>query len=792
MEMNHQYQDMRYQLLLENASIGIWQFDERYITTFINSFMASMIGSEPAHLYNKSLFNFMEEGEAKLAKSLLENSKNKQSEVLNLVFKDCDGKSIYTRFTTSAILDNEGKYLGFLAFVTDETEKIISHKNLQKKSELISYLQQGVSSKTGIDFFNAITIEIARSLGSDYTFIGQKIYKKNGYIKTISYAKYLQLEENFEYSSDDTPCKNVISNDIFCVESGAADIFPEDKILKDLEIEGYVGVPLHNNLGKPIGLLVVMFKNKIEDPDFVKSILQIFSVRAGAELERLNYEKSIKASEVKYKALYSTLQKERKLLRYLIDTIPDLVFYKDPAGQFMLCNQAFEKFMGYTEEDLLGKSDYDFFPKATADFFRKMDDRARDKKHIIRIEEFGTYPDGKLIILDMIKSPLFLGNKFLGVIGIGRDITTQKKVEKELRKSEEYYRIIFESSNDGLFIIKHSQVVDCNLKAAQIIGKPREEIIGKNIITIALNNTSFESRKLMQEKVHLASKGEPQIFEISIINDGDPENIHYAEISLTAFKIEDESLVLALLRDITLKKEAEAQIKKHNIELEKTNVELDNFVYSVSHDLRAPITSALGLIEIAKHEKDDSLKAHYMSLQEKSLHRLDSFIQDILDYSRNSRMGIASELIDFEEIISEIFADFNYMNTEHDVERILEINGSSDFYSDKRRLKVIFNNLISNAIRYSNSYRENSYLKVRVVKGEKKVVIRFIDNGIGISSQHLNKIFDMFYRATQKNNGSGLGLYIVKETVDKLEGNIDVNSQEGEGTEFVLTVPNLK
>ena len=790
--MRFKSQEMRYKLLLEKASIGIWQIDENYKTIFVNEFMSSMLGYESSYMIEKSLFDFIEPSTSINVASELETKKNNDSEIFNIEFLSSKGNSIYTQFTTSTIMDNDGNYKGVLAFVIDETEKVQSNRTIQKKSELISFVQQGMVAKTGIEFFNTIIIEIARTLESDYTFIGELDNKKIGVIKTISYSRKLTLKKNFEYSVENTPCKKVMNNHVCCIDSDIINSFPEDETLKKLDIQGYVGVPLHNNLGNPIGLLVVMFKNKIQDTDYVKSILQLFSVRAGVELERLNYEKSLKASENKYKILYNTLQKERRLLRYLIDTIPDLVFYKDLDGKFLLCNKAFEQFMGYKEEDLLGKTDFDFFPRATAEFFRKMDNRAKEKRHIIRIEEFGTYPDGKLVILDMIKSPLFMENKYLGVIGIGRDITTQKKVEKELRKSEEYYRILFESANDGLFIIKHSQVVDCNLKASEILGKSKEEIIGKNILTVVFNSISFESRMSIQEKVSMASHGEPQNFEITFTRENEEDKCNYAEINLASFRIEDETLVLALIRDITLKKNADAQIKKHNLELKKTNEELDNFVYSVSHDLRAPITSALGLIEIAKNENDNSKKEQYMALQEKSLHRLDSFIQDILDYSRNSRMGIAAEPINFEEIITEIFEDFNYMDTEHDVERILEVSGDVDFFSDKRRLKVVFNNLISNAIRYSNNYIENSYLKVSIVKGEKKAVIRIKDNGIGINAQHIKKIFDMFYRATQKNNGSGLGLYIVKETIDKLKGTIEVNSQEGAGTEFIIIIPNLK
>ena len=124
------------------------------------------------------------------------------------------------------------------------------------------------------------------------------------------------------------------------------------------------------------------------------------------------------------------------------------------------------------------------------------------------------------------------------------------------------------------------------------------------------------------------------------------------------------------------------------------------------------------------------------------------------------------------------------------IDRKISISGRSSFYSDQRRIKVIFNNLISNAIRYSNGKDPVIEIDVKINKINADIVIS--DNGTGIERKHQRKVFEMFYRATDINAGSGLGLYIVKESIDKLNGDIDMVSDVGKGTKFLISLPNLK
>ncbi len=190
------------------------------------------------------------------------------------------------------------------------------------------------------------------------------------------------------------------------------------------------------------------------------------------------------------------------------------------------------------------------------------------------------------------------------------------------------------------------------------------------------------------------------------------------------------------------------------------------------------------------NNQDDSL-GDYFSMMRQSITKLDLFIRDIVNYSRNARTELKKEEIKFEEMITQLFEQLQYIPGAGKIERQIEVSGNHPFYSDSNRLSPIFSNLISNAIRYHNFNRDQQFVKVKVEYSEQQAVITIQDNGLGIRQEHLDHIFEMFYRASEDSRGSGLGLYIVKETVAKLKGTISVISSLGQGSTFTLVLPNM-
>lgn len=241
------------------------------------------------------------------------------------------------------------------------------------------------------------------------------------------------------------------------------------------------------------------------------------------------------------------------------------------------------------------------------------------------------------------------------------------------------------------------------------------------------------------------------------------------------------------------RKNAELALRTQNEELVKINKELDSFVYSVSHNLRAPLMSVLGLINLVQVEnkKAQPNLNGYFDMMQQSVHKLDDTLKEILDYSRNARSGLNIEPVDFQRMLEDSFERMKYMDGSEHIRKSISVDAQAPLYSDAYRLSVIVNNLVSNAIKYRDPKKPVSEISIDAVVNREGLTAIFKDNGIGISPDYIRKIFDMFFRATDRSEGAGLGLYIVKETIDKLRGEIIVDSAIGEGTTFRLTIPNL-
>jgi signal transduction histidine kinase len=174
---------------------------------------------------------------------------------------------------------------------------------------------------------------------------------------------------------------------------------------------------------------------------------------------------------------------------------------------------------------------------------------------------------------------------------------------------------------------------------------------------------------------------------------------------------------------------------------------------------------------------------------EKKVNQLDHFIMDVLSHSKNLKLDVIIEPINFEDLIEQSFVDLSYLKGADQIKRSVVVDGTI-FYSDRWRIAEILRNLMSNAIKYRSFDKPDPEIEVLMQINEERAIIRFRDNGIGIEPHNLEKIFNMFYRASEQSDGSGLGLYIVKNAVDKLRGAVKVTSTVGEGTTFVINLPN--
>ncbi|MBX2842091.1 MAG: PAS domain S-box protein [Flammeovirgaceae bacterium] len=412
--------------------------------------------------------------------------------------------------------------------------------------------------------------------------------------------------------------------------------------------------------------------------------------------------------------------------------------------------------------------------------WKKRYDKALSGQACEYIDRFPNQRNSENILLFRV-FPIKLNQKITGVIVISQDITASEQAAEILRYNEKILDNIFNAVNVGMVLVNENGGIErVNQYFLTRFGYTNGEILKKKLEDI-LSSNAVERLNESKEKLSFESLG---------IQKGG----NRLDIFVTGALFEGESkkrFKIITIDDISQRKHAENELQLKNKELEKVNRELDQFVYSVSHDLMAPLNSILGLITLSKLETDMEKIQEYLRLKEKSVNKLNEFTQDLINLSRDTRLEIQKENIDFKILLQELVEKYEYGENADKVKLALDVNQEFLFFSDKNRLKVIFGNLISNAFRYAMPHKMNPFVKVSVEVGNTEATLKIEDNGIGIKEKFQQKIFDMFYRANQEIKGSGLGLYIVREFVSKLNGKIELQSQFGEGSSFIITLPNL-
>ena len=404
--------------------------------------------------------------------------------------------------------------------------------------------------------------------------------------------------------------------------------------------------------------------------------------------------------------------------------------------------------------------------------------RVKEGDTVPMVEEKFIRVDGKVIDVETMAFPfMYKGKPAIQVIF--RDITEKKQTEAQILKNETLFTQLFQNLPMAVVMLDNfGKVAEVNGGFEQMFGYTKDELRGKNLNDfivpedlrsegIDLNNLIASNRVVSIESIRKHRSGQL----INVILCGVPVVIDNEAIGIYGVYV-----------DISDRKKVEEELKTRN-------TELDNFVYKVSHDLRAPLSSILGLVNLSKLHGNTDNPMEYIGLIGEKVQALDNFIGDVLSHSKNLKMEVDICQVDLARIIGQSFADLGYLEGTRLTKRTVKIEGI-DFYSDRWRISEIFRNLISNAIKYRKPDSNESEITIKIIVDHLCADIVFADNGIGIKQSSLKRIFEMFYRATDQGDGSGIGLYIVKNAVEKLGGQIKVASSPGEGTRFHILLPN--
>ncbi|HNP19261.1 MAG TPA: PAS domain-containing sensor histidine kinase [Fulvivirga sp.] len=497
------------------------------------------------------------------------------------------------------------------------------------------------------------------------------------------------------------------------------------------------------------------------------------------------------------------LFESKALLESINHNIKEAIYRNLPDRSFEYVNQAFLDMFGYDSLSDLNKINPAIL-YVDNNVRLKIKNELLSKKSINNVEAEYRRKDGTTF-WGLISSTYIIANDGIEYFdGAIRDITNQKIAEEKLVKNEALISSINRNIKEGLYrssinkgliyvndtfaeIFGYStpkEIIETDINSIYYNPETRKEVLSELILNKTIRNKEVLFKRKSGEKFWA-------LMSSFLIEDKDGNQYFDGAVTdITDIKLAEQQLMElneTLQRQNISLLEREEKLNRTMKELSDRNFELDQLVYKTSHDLRSPLSSILGLVNVAKIDNNID-KLEYINKIGTSIKRLDDFVKSMLNYAKASRVEVSPEKLNIRTIIEGCIKDLEYLENFTKLKVSLNFN-KEYFVTDKLKLKIILGNIISNAFKYINNREEQSFLKIDVNISASKMKLMIVDNGIGIEKEHLPKIMDMFYRGTELSQGSGLGMYIVKQSIDKLGGSISINSTSGKGTSIVIELP---
>jgi PAS domain S-box-containing protein len=486
-------------------------------------------------------------------------------------------------------------------------------------------------------------------------------------------------------------------------------------------------------------------------------------------------------------------EQELSKLSLIVTKTASGVLVADPFGRVEWCNDSFSKITGYQLGEIIGKKPKEFlqYPGIEQEPLKEMEEKLA-RCESVEVTVSNRKKNGEIFISRLEINPIFdEKGQLLNFVSLQRDITNEINQQRDLKQVNDRFNQIANLGGIGIWVW---ETANNNTNWSDVLiqqyGARREDILDyyqfwQDSVHPDDRERTFSSIGLLMSGESNAVSGENRIVRT------DNGEIRYLK-TLTIAERDPSGNLIQLIgssMDITDQKLLDISLNEKNAELQKANNELDKFVYSVSHDLRSPLLSIKGLLTLVFDMPELNTKVRdYLNMAQKSINRLDDTIKEILEYSRNSRLGLVYETFNIREMVEHVFDDHKFI-VEDGFRFIAEYEGPEEIFSDKTRMQILLRNIIGNSIKYREKKAEASFVCVHFRHTTDKIILTLSDNGEGIPEKNVEKVFEMFFRGSTTGTGTGLGLYICKQILDKLNGTIEVSSKHHEGSTFVITLP---
>jgi two-component system, sensor histidine kinase and response regulator len=495
-----------------------------------------------------------------------------------------------------------------------------------------------------------------------------------------------------------------------------------------------------------------------------------------------------------------SLLQERYLLRSLMDSVPDSIYYKDSAGRFIRINKALANRFGLADPSYAeGKTDFDFFtPEHAQPAHDDEQQIMRTGQSYVNKEEKETWRDGSMRWVSTTKVPLRdEDGKIIGTFGISRDITYRKQAEESLRENAERLRLIVDTAYDAFVAMDaDGKIIDWNPRAEAIFGWTREEAVGRTVAE-TLIPPRFRDDHERGLKRFLATGEGPLLnnrIEIRALHRDGRE--FPAELTIAPIRVGDSFLFNAFLHDITQRKQAEDDLKQAKEAAEAANHAKSLFLANMSHEIRTPLNAILGMTELVLDTELGSVQREYLTVVQESGDALLTIIGDILDFSKIEAGHLELDPAPFNlcESIPDMVKSLALRAHHKKLELACHLapDVPETVVGDRARLRQVIVNLLGNAVKFTE--RGEVLLDVSCdQRSDHEAIVHFAvtDTGIGIPPEKHKRIFDAFEQAdntmTRRYGGTGLGLAIASRLVSGMGGRIWVDSEVGRGSTFHFT-----
>lgn len=402
-----------------------------------------------------------------------------------------------------------------------------------------------------------------------------------------------------------------------------------------------------------------------------------------------------------------------------------------------------------------------------------------------------------LVVISLISYFIFriTSNNLKAAALVEQQTKSLREYAEKLHETQNLHKAILENTVDGLITINEKGIVQSYNKACKkIFGYESDEVIGQNISMLMPRPYRQEHDSYLKNYLH---SGKAKIIGIGREVEGKRKDGKVFPIDLSVSKVEIEGKILfsGIVRDITPRKKAEKKIQEYTEKLEISNRDLDDFAHIASHDLKEPLRGLYNYAEFLRedyYDKLDSEGQHKLDTLQKLARRMEALIESLLDYSRLSRIDMASKKTDLDEILKTVLETLEIWLKEKNAEVSIK-KALPSVVCDPVKVGEVFRNLITNAVKYNDEpvkKIEIGYIKNHEDWGD--IPVFYVkDNGIGIAENHKEQVFKIFKRLHGREDyggGTGVGLTIIWKIIERHGGKIWIEPNGDKGTIFFFTL----